>query len=240
MNPKESDQPKASGMLSVVSTPLGNLGDITTRSLELLKTADLVLCEDTRTTGMLLKHLGIQAVLKSYHAHNEHVILDTILGQLQSGAKMVLVSDAGTPGISDPGFLLIRHLLQHGIKVDVAPGPSAILPALLLSGFPCDRFVFEGFLPLKKGRATRINALKTETRTVILYESPHRILRTVKDLAETLGFDRQACLARELTKLHQETIHLPLAELARHCESKPPKGEIVLVLQGASKDKTRD
>ncbi|MFM8318996.1 MAG: 16S rRNA (cytidine(1402)-2'-O)-methyltransferase, partial [Bacteroidota bacterium] len=136
--------------------------------------------------------------------------------------------------------LLIRHLLQHGIKVDVAPGPSAILPALLLSGFPCDRFVFEGFLPLKKGRATRINAVKTETRTVILYESPHRILRTVKDLAETLGSDRQACLARELTKLHQETIHLPLAELARHCESKPPKGEIVLVLQGASKDKPGD
>lgn len=137
-------------MLSVVSTPLGNLGDITARSLELLRTADLVLCEDTRTTGMLLKHLGIQAVLKSYHAYNEHVILDKILEQLQSGAKMVLVSDAGTPGISDPGFLLIRHLLQHRIKVDVAPGPSAILPALLLSGFPCDRFVFEGFLPSRK------------------------------------------------------------------------------------------
>lgn len=227
-------------MLSVVSTPLGNLGDITARSLELLRTADLVLCEDTRTTGMLLKHLGIQAVLKSYHAYNEHVILDKILEQLQSGAKMVLVSDAGTPGISDPGFLLIRYLLQHGIKVDVAPGPSAILPALLLSGFPCDRFVFEGFLPLKKGRATRINALITEPRTIILYESPHRILRTVKDLAEILGPNRQACLARELTKLHQETIHLPLAELAQHCESKPPKGEIVLVLQGASKDKPGD
>ncbi|MFM8978388.1 MAG: 16S rRNA (cytidine(1402)-2'-O)-methyltransferase, partial [Bacteroidota bacterium] len=203
MNPKESDQPKASGILSVVSTPLGNLGDITARSLELLRTADLVLCEDTRTTGMLLKHLGIQAVLKSYHAYHEHVILDKLLEQLQSGAKMVLVSDAGTPGISDPGFLLIRHLLQHQIKVDVAPGPSAILPALLLSGFPCDRFVFEGFLPLKKGRATRINALKTEARTIILYESPHRILRTVKDLAEILGPDRQACLARELTKIHQ-------------------------------------
>jgi len=233
---RKTELPKATGLLSVVSTPLGNLGDITVRSLELLRSADLVLCEDTRTTGMLLKHLGIQATLKSYHAHNEHIILDKILAQLQSGARMVLVSDAGTPGISDPGFLLIRHLLQHGVKVDVAPGPSAILPALLLSGFPCDRFVFEGFLPLKKGRKTRINALKTEARTIILYESPHRILRTVKDLAEILGQDRQACLARELTKIHQEIIHLSLAELSKHFESKPPKGEIVLVLQGASKD----
>lgn len=237
LNQKETESPVAgSGLLSVVSTPLGNLGDITARSLDLLRNADLVLCEDTRTTGMLLKHLGIQAVLKSYHAYNEHVILDKILRQLQSGARMVLVSDAGTPGISDPGFLLIRYLLQHGIQIDVAPGPTALIPALLLSGFPCDRFVFEGFLPLKKGRATRIAGFREETRTIILYESPHRILRTVKDLAESLGPQRRACLARELTKLHQEVLHLPLGELALHCEHKPPKGEIVLVLHGAEKD----
>lgn len=231
---QESKGPSGgTGYLSVVSTPLGNLADITIRSLELLRNADLVLCEDTRTTGKLLKLLGIQANLKSYHAHNEHFSLDKILSQLQAGTRMVLVSDAGTPGISDPGFLLIRHLLQHKIKVDVAPGPTALIPALLLSGFPCDRFVFEGFLPLKKGRATRIDAMKSETRTMILYESPHRILRTLKDLAEAMGPDRPACLARELTKLHQETLHLSLAELAAHCAIKPPKGEIVLVLRGA-------
>jgi 16S rRNA (cytidine1402-2'-O)-methyltransferase len=224
------------GLLSVVSTPLGNLGDITARSLDLLRNADLVLCEDTRSTGMLLKHLGIQATLRSYHAFNEHVLLDKILMQLQSGARMVLVSDAGTPGISDPGFLLIRHLLQHRIKIDVAPGPTALIPALLLSGFPCDRFVFEGFLPLKKGRATRIAGFRDETRTIILYESPHRILRTVKDLAIYLGPERRACLARELTKMHQEILNLPLGELAQHCELKAPKGEIVLVLHGAEKD----
>lgn len=237
LSQEEKESPTAStGLLSVVSTPLGNLGDITARSLDLLRNADLVLCEDTRTTGMLLKHLGIQATLKSYHAHNEHVILNQILAQLQSGARMVLVSDAGTPGISDPGFLLIRYLLQHRIKVDVAPGPTAFIPALLLSGFPCDRFVFEGFLPLKKGRATRIAGYKEETRTIILYESPHRILRTVKELEVSLGPERKSCLARELTKMHQEVLHLPLGELARHCELKPPKGEIVLVLHGAEKD----
>ena len=176
-------EPKASGgRLLLVATPLGNLGDITLRSLEALRTADAVLCEDTRRTGSLFKLLGITATLQPYHAHNEHAVLGKVVEQIRSGRTVVLVSDAGMPGVSDPGFLLIRALLEQQLDVDVLPGPTALIPALLLSGFPCDRFVFEGFLPLKKGRKTRIENLRTETRTVILYESPHRILRTLGEL----------------------------------------------------------
>ena len=227
-------EPKASGgRLLLVATPLGNLGDITLRSLEALRTADAVLCEDTRRTGSLFKLLGITATLQPYHAHNEHAVLGKVVEQIRSGRTVVLVSDAGMPGVSDPGFLLVRALLEQQLDVDVLPGPTALIPALLLSGFPCDRFVFEGFLPLKKGRKTRIENLRTETRTVILYESPHRILRTLGELKNALGAERRACLARELTKLHQETLHLPLGELEAACIHRPPKGEMVLVLEGA-------
>ena len=223
----------SSGRLLLVATPLGNLGDITVRSLEALRSADAVLCEDTRRTGLLFKLLGINAPLQPYHAHNEHAVLTRVVEQIRNGRTIVLVSDAGTPGVSDPGFLLVRALLEQGLEVDVLPGPTALIPALLLSGFPCDRFVFEGFLPLKKGRKTRIESLRSESRTVILYESPHRILRTLGELKTALGPERRACLARELTKLHQETLRLPLGELEAACAQRPPKGEMVLVIEGA-------
>jgi len=223
----------SSGRLLLVATPLGNLGDITVRSLEALRSADAVLCEDTRRTGLLFKLLGINAPLQPYHAHNEHAVLTRVVEQIRNGRTIVLVSDAGTPGVSDPGFLLVRALLEQGLEVDVLPGPTALIPALLLSGFPCDRFVFEGFLPLKKGRKTRIESLRSESRTVILYESPHRILRTLGELKTALGPERRACLARELTKLHQETLRLSLGELEVACTQRPPKGEMVLVIEGA-------
>ena len=223
----------SSGRLLLVATPLGNLGDITVRSLEALRSADAVLCEDTRRTGLLFKLLGINAPLQPYHAHNEHAVLTRVVEQIRNGRTIVLVSDAGTPGVSDPGFLLVRALLEQGLEVDVLPGPTALIPALLLSGFPCDRFVFEGFLPLKKGRKTRIESLRSESRTVVLYESPHRILRTLGELKTALGPERRACLARELTKLHQETLRLSLGELEAACTQRPPKGEMVLVIDGA-------
>jgi 16S rRNA (cytidine1402-2'-O)-methyltransferase len=223
----------SSGRLLLVATPLGNLGDITVRSLEALRSADAVLCEDTRRTGLLFKLLGINAPLQPYHAHNEHAVLTRVLEQIRNGRTIVLVSDAGTPGVSDPGFLLVRALLEQRLEVDVLPGPTALIPALLLSGFPCDRFVFEGFLPLKKGRKTRIESLRSESRTVVLYESPHRILRTLGELKTALGPERRACLARELTKLHQETLRLSLGELEAACTQRPPKGEMVLVIEGA-------
>jgi len=223
----------SSGRLLLVATPVGNLGDITVRSLEALRSADAVLCEDTRRTGLLFKLLGINAPLQPYHAHNEHAVLTRVVEQIRNGRTIVLVSDAGTPGVSDPGFLLVRALLEQGLEVDVLPGPTALIPALLLSGFPCDRFVFEGFLPLKKGRKTRIESLRSESRTVVLYESPHRILRTLGELKTALGPERRACLARELTKLHQETQRLSLGELEAACTQRPPKGEMVLVIEGA-------
>ena len=223
----------SSGRLLLVATPLGNLGDITVRSLEALRSADAVLCEDTRRTGLLFKLLGINAPLQPYHAHNEHAVLTRVVEQIRNGRTIVLVSDAGTPGVSDPGFLLVRALLEQRLEVDVLPGPTALIPALLLSGFPCDRFVFEGFLPLKKGRKTRIESLRSESRTVVLYESPHRILRTLGELKTAMGPERRACLARELTKLHQETLRLSLGELEAACTQRPPKGEMVLVIEGA-------
>ena len=223
----------SSGRLLLVATPLGNLGDITVRSLEALRSADAVLCEDTRRTGLLFKRLGINARLQTYLAHSVHAVLMRVVEQIRNGRTIVLVSDAGTPGVSDPGFLLVRALLEQGLEVDVLPGPTALIPALLLSGFPCDRFVFEGFLPLKKGRKTRIESLRSESRTVVLYESPHRILRTLGELKTALGPERRACLARELTKLHQETLRLSLGELEAACTQRPPKGEMVLVIEGA-------
>jgi 16S rRNA (cytidine1402-2'-O)-methyltransferase len=218
--------------LFLVPTPIGNLKDITIRALEVLKSVDAILAEDTRTTGMLLKHLEITRPLQSYHIFNEHKAVEKLVGRMKKGEIFALVSDAGTPAISDPGFLLVREVLAAGLEVQCLPGPTAFVPALVNSGLPNDRFVFEGFLPHKKGRKTRIDALVEESRTIILYESPHRLLKTLEQLAEAFGPDRQACVSRELTKLHEENIRGQLAELIDYYQSNPLKGEIVLVVAG--------
>lgn len=218
--------------LFLVPTPIGNLKDITIRALEVLKSVDAILAEDTRTTGMLLKHLEITRPLQSYHIFNEHKAVEKLVGRMKKGEIFALVSDAGTPAISDPGFLLVREVLAAGLEVQCLPGPTAFVPALVNSGLPNDRFVFEGFLPHKKGRKTRIDALVEESRTIILYESPHRLLKTLEQLAEALGPDRQACVSRELTKLHEENVRGQLAHLIDYYQSNPLKGEIVLVVAG--------
>ncbi len=219
------------GKLYLVPTPIGNLGDMTFRSVEILKSADLILAEDTRTSGVLLKHYEITTPVQSFHAHNEHKKVDQVIEKLKSGSLIAQVSDAGTPGISDPGFLLVRAALAEGIAVDSLPGATAFVPALVKSGFPCERFVFEGFLPHKKGRQTRINALKEEPRTTIFYESPHRLLKTLEQLLEILG-ERQVSVSRELTKKFEETITGTLSEVRKHFEEKSIKGEFVIVLEG--------
>lgn len=218
--------------LYLVPTPIGNLEDITLRAINILKRVDVVLAEDTRTSGMLLKHLGISKPLQSYHIHNEHQTVQKIVGRLLKGETMALVSDAGTPAISDPGFLLVRECLQNGISVECLPGATAFVPALVNSGLPADRFTFEGFLPHKKGRQTRLNALKDEERTMIFYESPHRLLKTLEQLTEFLGGQRAASVSRELTKMYEETINGTLTELTAYFSEKPIKGEIVIVVAG--------
>ena len=218
--------------LYLVPTPIGNLQDITLKALEVLNTVDLVLAEDTRTSGILLKHHDIKKPLKSYHIHNEHKTVEDLVIQLKEGKKMALVSDAGTPAISDPGFLLVRECLKENIKVECLPGPTAFVPALVASGLPSDRFVFEGFLPQKKGRQTRLEALKEETRTMVFYESPHRLIKALQQLAEAMGEDRQASVSRELTKIHEETVRGTLSEIISHFENKKIKGEIVIVIAG--------
>jgi len=221
-----------SGKLYIVPTPIGNLDDITLRALDILRSADIILAEDTRTTSKLLKHFDISVPMQSYHQYNEHKRLQDFINQLQAGRTLALVSDAGTPGISDPGFLLIREALNNGIEVEVLPGPTAFVPALLLSGLPADRFVFEGFLPHKKGRQKRLQKLQDEERTIILYESPHRLLKTLQQLQEYLGPDRRASVSRELTKKFEETRRGTLKELADYYSRNPVKGEIVLVVEG--------
>jgi len=224
------------GKLLLVPTPLGNLGDITYRALESLKSADIILAEDTRTTSKLLAHYGISgAKLKSFHLHNEHKVLQHALELVRNHEHVCLVSDAGTPGISDPGFLLVRACRENNLEVECLPGATALIPALVISGFPTDRFVFEGFLPHKKGRQTRILSIKNETRTVIFYESPHRLLKTLEQCAEFLGPQRQAAVARELTKLYEECVTGTIEELITHFKAKPPKGEIVLLIQANDK-----
>jgi 16S rRNA (cytidine1402-2'-O)-methyltransferase len=224
------------GKLLLVPTPLGNLGDITFRALESLKTADIILAEDTRTTAKLLSHYGISgAKLKSFHLHNEHKILQYAVDLVRNHENVCLVSDAGTPGISDPGFLLVRACRENNLDVECLPGATALIPALVISGFPTDRFVFEGFLPHKKGRQTRILSIKEETRTVVFYESPHRLLKTLEQCAEFLGAQRQAAVARELSKLYEECVTGTFEELIAHFKTKPPKGEIVLLIQGLDK-----
>ncbi|HKL02776.1 MAG TPA: 16S rRNA (cytidine(1402)-2'-O)-methyltransferase [Cryomorphaceae bacterium] len=221
-------------MLYLVPTPIGNLGDITFRAIEILKSVDAVLAEDTRNTGKLMKHYQIDQKLIPFHAHNEHKTLSRIVERLEGGEDLALVSDAGMPGISDPGFLLVRACLEADIKVESLPGATAFVPALVNSGFPCERFCFEGFLPHKKGRKSRIEDISQEGRTLVFYESPHRIVKTLTQLGDVLGAAREASVSRELTKMHEENVRGTLASLADYFTQKPPKGEFVLVVKGYS------
>jgi len=219
--------------LYLVPTPVGNLGDMTFRAVEILKQADVILCEDTRTSSVLLQHYQVQKPLTPYHQHNEHKILQHLIDQLLAGKVFALITDAGTPGISDPGFLLLRECLKNEIPVTCLPGATAFVPALVQSGLTSNRFTFEGFLPVKKGRQTAMKALATEERTMIFYESPYRLAKTLAELAEHLGVERQAAVCREISKKFEETRKGTLAELARYYEAYAPKGEIVLVVEGA-------
>lgn len=220
------------GKLYIVPTPVGNLGDMAPRAVEVLKSVDLILAEDTRTSAVLLKHCGIETPMRSHHKFNEHEAAAAIVEQLQGGAVMALISDAGTPGISDPGFLLSRECRRHGVEVETLPGPTAFVPALVNSGLPCDRFVFEGFLPQKKGRATRLEELKTQPLTMVFYESPMRLLKTLQQFVEAFGADREASVVREISKLHNTTHHGTLSELVDHFTANEPRGEIVIVVAG--------
>lgn len=220
------------GKLFLVPTPIGNLEDITFRAIKVLKEVDLILAEDTRNSGKLLKHFDIATPMLSHHMHNEHKTVDQLVGRLQAGETFALISDAGTPAISDPGFLLTRACVEVGIQVDCLPGATAFVPALVNSGLPNDRFVFEGFLPVKKGRQTRLKLLAEENRTMIFYESPHKLLKTLSHFIEYFGADRQVSVSREITKLHEETIRGTAEEVLRHYTQKPPKGEIVIIVAG--------
>lgn len=223
---------KKEGKLYLVPTPIGNLEDITLRALRILKESDLILCEDTRTSGHLLKHFDISRPLQSYHAYNEHKTLENIISKLKSGLQIAQISDAGTPAISDPGFLIVRECIKNNIEVECLPGPTAFVPALVKSGLPSDSFVFEGFIPVKKGRQTLLKKLAQEERTMIFYESPYKLLKTLNDLSEYLGADRQASASREISKKFEETINSTLASLINHFSTKEPKGEFVLVVAG--------
>jgi 16S rRNA (cytidine1402-2'-O)-methyltransferase len=219
-------------MLYLVPTPIGNLQDITLRALEVLKQADLILAEDTRTSSKLLNHYQITRPLTTYHQHNEHQVLQHLINQLREGKNMAMISDAGTPGISDAAFLLVRECIKQGIKVECLPGATAFVPALVNSGLPMTRFVFEGFLPPKKGRQTMLKRLAEEDRTIIIYESPHRLLKTLQEFVQYFGADRLCSVSRELTKLFEENAHGTLAELVEHFQKKDVKGEIVIVIAG--------
>lgn len=223
------------GKLIVVPTPIGNLEDITLRALRILKDADFILAEDTRTTGKLLKHYEISNQLKSFHIHNEHKIVNQIVDEIKLAKIVALVSDAGTPAISDPGFLLVRSCIQQQVEVSCLPGPSAIIPAIVGSGFPCETFVFEGFLPHKKGRQTRWKNIEKEKRSVVFYESPHRLIRALKEINDYLPEEREICVAREISKIY-ETFHRGKAsELLSYFNVHPPKGEIVIIIEGIKK-----
>lgn len=219
--------------LYLVPTPIGNLEDMTFRAVRILKEVNAILAEDTRKTGMLLKHFGIENRLVSHHMHNEHRTAEHIASRIAGGESIALVTDAGTPGISDPGFLLVRTCIAMGVEVESLPGPTAFVPALVNSGLPCDRFYFEGFLPHKKGRQTRLTFLSRLTYTIVLYESPFRLVKTLEQLATAMGSERRACVSRELTKLFEENRRGTLAELAQHYALTTPKGEIVITVAGA-------
>ena len=218
--------------LYIVPTPIGNLDDITLRAVRVLREVGFILAEDTRTTSFLLRHLGIEKKLYSHHKFNEHATVRMVADEIAAGRSAALVSDAGTPGISDPGFLLVRTCVEAGIEVETLPGATALIPALVQSGFPCDRFCFEGFLPQKKGRATRLDSLREETRTMIFYESPYRVLKTLEQFAEYFGEDRRASACREISKIHEESVRGTLAELIAHFKETEPRGEFVIVVAG--------
>ena len=226
------------GKLYIVPTPVGNLEDFTFRAVRVLKEADLILAEDTRTTSVLLKHYDIHVPLQSHHKWNEHQTVEVVKDRILGGLNVALVSDAGTPGISDPGFLLARACAEAGIEVQTLPGPTACIPALVSSGLPCDRFAFEGFLPQKKGRQTHLQALATETRTMVFYESPYRLVKTLEQFAQFFGPDRQCSVAREISKMFEEHRRGTLEEVAAWYREHEPKGEIVIVVAGATPEKS--
>lgn len=225
--------------LYIVPTPIGNLEDITLRAINVLKSVDVVLAEDTRTSGSLLKHLGISKPMHSYHIHNEHQSITRIIERILKGETMALVSDAGTPAVSDPGFLLVRECIKYGITIECLPGPTAFVPALVNSGLPSDRFTFEGFLPHKKGRQTRLQNLVNEDRTMIFYESPHRLLKALQQFSEYFGADRQACVSRELTKIYEENVRGTVQEIIAYFSEKTVKGEIVIIVAGKADEKKK-
>jgi 16S rRNA (cytidine1402-2'-O)-methyltransferase len=225
--------------LYIVPTPIGNLEDITLRAINVLKSVDVVLAEDTRTSGLLLKHLGISKPMHSYHIHNEHQTVTRVVERILKGESMALVSDAGTPAVSDPGFLLVRECIKQGIQVECLPGPTAFVPALVNSGLPSDRFTFEGFLPHKKGRQTRLQNLTSEERTMIFYESPHRLVKALQQFVEYFGADRQVSVARELTKIYEENVRGTLEEVIAYFSEKTIKGEIVIILAGKVEEKKK-
>ena len=227
------------GNLYLIPTPVGNMEDMTFRAIRLLKEADLILAEDTRTSGILMKHYDIHKPLVAHHKFNEHGTSAGIVERLKAGQTICLVTDAGTPGISDPGFYLVREAIAAGIEVQTLPGATAFVPALVSSGIPCDKFCFEGFLPQKKGRQTRLEQLATEQRTMIFYESPYRLLKTLQQFAEYYGEERQVSVCREISKIHEESVRGTLAEVIAHFTATPPKGEIVIILAGCEEVKTK-
>lgn len=226
------------GKLYVVPTPVGNLADMAPRSVDILKTCSLILAEDTRTSSVMTRHFGITTPMQSYHKFNEHETTTPLVARLEAGENIALISDAGTPAISDPGFMLTRECRTKGIIVETVPGPTAFVPALVNSGLPCERFTFEGFLPQKKGRATRLAELAVEPRTMIIYESPLRLVKTLKDLADALGADRDASVSREISKIHNTTCNGSLDQLSKYFSENNPKGEIVIVVAGKRDDKS--
>ena len=227
------------GILYLVPTPVGNLEDITYRALRILKEADLILAEDTRTTGILLKHFEIKNAMLSYHKFNEHQTVSSVVSRLNAGETVAVVSDAGTPGISDPGFLVAREAVKAGVEVICLPGATAFVPALVASGLPCDRFCFEGFLRVKKGRATRLAALSSESRTLVFYESPHRLVKTLTQFVETFGPERQVAVCREISKVHEESVRGTLEEVLTHFTETEPRGEFVIVLAGCEEKESK-
>lgn len=220
------------GKLYVVPTPVGNMEDMTFRAIRILKEADLILAEDTRTSGILLKHYEIKNAMQSHHKFNEHQTVESVVDRIKGGQTVALISDAGTPGISDPGFLVVRECVRNGIEVQCLPGATAFVPALVSSGLPDERFCFEGFLPQKKGRMTRLNGLKEETRTMIFYESPYRLVKTLTQFAEIFGADRPVSVCREISKIHEESVRGTLQEVIAHFTETEPRGEIVIILGG--------
>ncbi|MCI7496091.1 MAG: 16S rRNA (cytidine(1402)-2'-O)-methyltransferase [Prevotella sp.] len=229
------------GILYLVPTPVGNMEDMTMRAIRLLKEADVILCEDTRTSGILLKHFEIEGKkLMAHHKFNEHGTSNGVVERLKAGQTICLITDAGTPGISDPGFYLVREAVAAGVTVQTLPGATAFTPALVSSGLPCDRFCFEGFLPQKKGRQTRLEELREEVRTMIFYESPRRLLKTLEQFAEVFGEERQVSVCREISKIHEESVRGTLKEVAEHFRETEPRGEIVMILQGADEEALKE